>query len=84
VRFAAQTDGSGLACFAGAENLTGTIGQRCGTKPAVTPPAPELAAKIEGACSRKVVRIVENEDGEVEPEFATVGDERPALPFSPW
>lgn len=84
VRFAAQADGSGLACFTGAESLTGAIGQRCGTKPAVTPPAPELAAKIEGACSRKVVRIVENEDGEVEPEFATVGDERPALPFSPW
>jgi hypothetical protein len=84
VRFATQPDGSGLACFAGAEHLTGSIGARCAAKPAVAPPTPELAVKIEAACSRRVVRIVENDDGEAEPTFATVGDERPALPFSPW
>jgi poly-gamma-glutamate synthesis protein (capsule biosynthesis protein) len=84
VRFAAQSDGSGLACFAGAEHLSGNIGARCAAKSAVTPPLPEIGAKIVAACSRRVVRIVENDGGEAEPEFATVGDERPVLPFWPW
>jgi poly-gamma-glutamate synthesis protein (capsule biosynthesis protein) len=84
VRFAVQADGSGLYCAAGSERLDGAIGARCAAQPAATPPAPELAVKIEAACARKVVRIVENESGESEPEFANVGYEQSILPSLPW
>ena len=77
VRFAVQADGSGLYCAAGAERLAGNVGARCAAKPAVVPAAPELAEKIEAACSRKVMRIVTNDDGEAEPEFENAGYEVP-------
>ncbi len=85
VRFAPQVDGTGLYCAAGAERLSGTIGARCTAPAVVAEPPPELAAKIQAACSKKVVRIVENEDGEAAPEFETVGHEWPVpvipMPF---
>ena len=77
VRFAPQADGTGLYCAAGSERLAGLIGARCAAKPQITEPAPELAAKIAAACSKKVARIVENEAGESEPEFANVGYDLP-------
>jgi poly-gamma-glutamate synthesis protein (capsule biosynthesis protein) len=79
VRFAPQADGSGLYCAAGAERLAGDIGARCAARPVVAEPAPELASKIAAACAKKVVRIVENEDGESEPEFANVDYELPVI-----
>ncbi|MBP6013643.1 MAG: CapA family protein [Alphaproteobacteria bacterium] len=79
VRFSVQPDGSGLYCAAGGERLGGEIGQRCAAKPVITPPAPELAKKIETACAQRVVRIVELDD-EIIPEFATLSYEEPALP----
>lgn len=85
VRFAPQADGSGLYCAAGAERLAGDVGARCAARSVVTEPAPELASKIASACAKKVVRIVENEDGEEEPEFANAGYELPVpvipMPF---
>ncbi len=85
VRFVPQSDGTGLYCAAGAERLSGSIGARCAAKPVVPEPPAELASKIATACSKKVMRIVENEDGEAEPEFANVGHELPApvipMPF---
>jgi hypothetical protein len=78
-RFAPQVDGTGLYCAAGAERLQGAIGARCAAGAAVTEPAAELAAKIQAACSKKVVRIVENEAGEAEPEFERVGLELPQV-----
>lgn len=80
VRFAPQADGSGLFCAAGAERLASDIGARCAARPVVMEPAPELASKIASACAKKVVRIVENEDGEEEPEFANVGYDAPVAP----
>jgi poly-gamma-glutamate synthesis protein (capsule biosynthesis protein) len=77
VRFAPQADGTGLYCGTGASELAGSIGLRCASAAPIEEPAPELAAKIAGACSKKVVRIVENEAGESEPEFATVSHETP-------
>ena len=77
VRFATQADGSGLFCAASSERLTGEIGARCAAKPQVVEPSAELASKIGAACSKKVVRIVENDDGELVPEFASVGFETP-------
>lgn len=79
VRFAPQTDGTGLYCAAGAERLGGQVGARCAAGAAVVEPAPELAAKIAAACAKKVVRIVENDIGEPEPEFERVGAELPAV-----
>ncbi|NOT42792.1 MAG: CapA family protein [Alphaproteobacteria bacterium] len=85
VRFAPQSDGTGLHCVPGAERLTGPIGARCAAKPAITAPTPDLATKIAAACSKKVMRIVENEAGEAEPEFANVDHELPTpvipMPF---
>lgn len=72
VRFAIEADGKGLYCAPGADRLQGAIGERCRAGTKVTTPAPDLARKIETACARHVVRIVENE-GEQEPEFAPVG-----------
>jgi poly-gamma-glutamate synthesis protein (capsule biosynthesis protein) len=79
VRFAPQADGTGLYCAAGSERLSGAIGARCARAPAINEPAAELAAKIQAACSKKVVRIVENEDGETTPEFETVDFEPPMI-----
>jgi poly-gamma-glutamate synthesis protein (capsule biosynthesis protein) len=79
VRFAPQADGTGLYCAAGAERLSGTIGARCAARPAVSEPPAELAAKIEAACSKKVVRVVENEEGQTEPEFENVNYELPPV-----
>lgn len=85
VRFAPQADGTGLYCAAGSERLAGSIGTRCAAKPEVSEPEPELAAKIASACSKKVARIVENDDGEAEPEFTNVDYELPVpvipMPF---
>jgi poly-gamma-glutamate synthesis protein (capsule biosynthesis protein) len=67
-RFAAEADGTGLYCAPGTETLATPLGQRCRAAK-IEQPAPDLAAKIEAACARRVVRIVENEDG-LEPEFA--------------
>lgn len=82
VRFAPQADGTGLYCAAGAERLSGVIGERCARGFAVSEPSAELAAKIAAACSKKVVRIVENEDGEATPEFENVASDLP-LPAIP-
>lgn len=71
VRFATEADGTGLYCAPGAETRADNLGSRC-RKAKVTPPEPKLAAKIEAACGRRVVRVVENEEG-VEPEFEQVG-----------
>jgi poly-gamma-glutamate synthesis protein (capsule biosynthesis protein) len=71
VRFAIEADGTGLYCAPGADRLQGPIGERCRAGTKVTAPAPDLARKIETACARHVVRIVDNE-GEQEPEFAPV------------
>jgi poly-gamma-glutamate synthesis protein (capsule biosynthesis protein) len=85
VRFVPQADGTGLYCAAGAERLSGSIGARCAAKASVPEPPAALASRIEAACSKKVMRIVENEDGEAEPEFERVGLELPRvtipLPF---
>ncbi|MFM9864083.1 MAG: CapA family protein [Micropepsaceae bacterium] len=85
VRFAPQPDGTGLHCAAGAERLSGAVGTRCAARPQISEPKPDLAAKIAAACSKKVMRIVENDAGESEPEFATVDYEWPApvipMPF---
>jgi hypothetical protein len=85
VRFAPQPDGTGLHCAPGAERLAGPIGARCAAKPAITAPTPDLAKKITAACAKKVMRIVENDAGEAEPEFANVNDEWPTpvipMPF---
>jgi poly-gamma-glutamate capsule biosynthesis protein CapA/YwtB (metallophosphatase superfamily) len=71
VRFAPEADGTGLYCAPGAETRADNLGSRC-RKAKVTPPEPKLAAKIEAACGRRVVRVVENEEG-AEPEFEQVG-----------
>lgn len=83
VRFAPQPDGTGLYCAAGAERLSGTIGARCARGSPVSEPSAELAARITAACSKKVVRIVENEEGEASPEFENVDYELPvpAIPM---
>ena len=65
VRFAAEADGTGLACLAGAERLTGDIGARCRAAPAESEPSPALRAKITDACATRVVRVVEAEEPEV-------------------
>jgi hypothetical protein len=82
VRFAIEADGTGLYCAPGADRLQGPIGERCRAGTKVTAPAPDLARKIETACARHVVRIVDNE-GEQEPEFAPVALEDPALLRTP-
>ena len=79
VRFAPQADGTGLYCAPGAERLSGVVGARCANASAIGEPPAELAAKIQAACSKKVVRIVENEDGETTPEFERVGMELPQI-----
>jgi poly-gamma-glutamate synthesis protein (capsule biosynthesis protein) len=78
-RFVPQADGTGLYRAAGGERLSGTIGARCAARPVVTEPPVELASKIEAACSKKVMRVVENDEGESEPEFANVGYEPPQI-----
>ena len=79
VRFAPMSDGTGLYCAAGSERLTGEVGARCKARPQVSDPSPELRTKIASACSKKVVRIVENDAGEAEPEFANAGYDQPPL-----
>lgn len=78
VRFAAEPDGTGLYCAQGVEQSAGSIGSRCRNAVAVAPPPKKLASEIKSACAQRVVRVVENEDG-LEPEFAPVAYEEPAL-----
>jgi len=78
VRFAAEADGTGLYCAPGAGTRADSLGSRC-RKAKIEPPEPKLKAKIEAACGRRVVRIVENEEGP-EPEFEQVGFAPELLP----
>jgi hypothetical protein len=78
VRFATEPDGTGLYCAPGAETRADNLGSRC-RKAKIEVPEAKLAAKIEAACGRRVVRIVENEDGP-EPEFEQVGFQPELLP----
>lgn len=82
IRFATTDDGGGLYCAEGADRLTGKVGERCRAKPSITRPTAELAAKIETACSRQVVRTVENDEleSEFEPVSADAELEVPLLP----
>jgi len=78
VRFATEADGTGLYCAPGTDTRADPLGNRC-RKAKIEPPDPKLAAKIEAACNRRVVRVVENEDG-AEPEFEQVGFRPELLP----
>lgn len=69
-RFKAEANGTGLYCVPGMETREGVLADRCRAAKLDPPPA-ELSAKIRSACSRRVIRVVENEDGLV-PEFAPV------------
>lgn len=86
VRFATLDDGSGLYCAPGAEKLKGRVGTLCAAGPKITEPEPKLAAQIEDACSRQVVRTVENET-EFDSEFGLMpespADIMPGLPQLP-
>lgn len=66
--FKAEVDGTGLYCAPGMETREGKLAGRCRAAK-LDPPSAELAAKIRAACSRRIIRVVENEDGLV-PEFA--------------
>lgn len=68
VRFAAEADGTGLYCAPGTDAQATPLGARCRAAK-VEAPTPKLAAEIEEACARRVVRVVEHEDG-LEPIFA--------------
>lgn len=70
VRFALEDDGTGLYCVQGTETRADKLGRRCRAAKTEAPDA-KLAAKIAEACSRRVVRVVENENGP-EPVFAEV------------
>jgi hypothetical protein len=74
-RFALEADGTGLYCAPGTETRADILGGRCRAAKAV-PSDPKRAAQIAEACDRRVVRVVENEDGP-EPVFGEVafGDE---------
>ena len=65
VRFAVEADGTGLFCAPGSERLTGAIGARCAAGPVVSAPTAALASRIEEACARRVVRVVEENDDAV-------------------
>lgn len=78
VRFAAEADGTGLYCAPGAERSLSPIGARCRAAPKVEEPEAKLAAEIKAACAKRVIRVVESEEG-LEPEFAPVNYEEPAL-----
>lgn len=78
VRFAAEADGVGLYCVPGVETRADKLGARCRAAKIEEPDA-ERAAKIERACGRRVVRVVENEDGP-EPVFEQVGFSDELLP----
>lgn len=62
VQFAIEADGTGLYCAPGSERLPGNIGARCASKPAVAQPSAALASRIADTCSRRLVRMVENEE----------------------
>lgn len=64
VRFATESDGTGLYCAPGAEHLAGPIGARCAQAPTVAEPTPALADRVADACSRRLVRMVEDEAGD--------------------
>lgn len=83
IRFATTEDGGGLYCADGADRLTGRVGDRCRAKPQITQPTAELAAKIETACSRQVVRTVENDEFESEFENVSGDAEIEAQPLQP-
>jgi len=78
VRFAVEEDGTGLYCAPGTQTRADALGARCRLA-TIPPPDAKLAAKIEQACGRRVVRVVENEDGP-EPVFDQVGFSEELLP----
>ncbi len=71
VQFKAEEDGTGLYCAPDAGAGDDALAARC-RKAKLDPPTPERVAEIRNACDRRVLRIVENEDG-IEPVFAPVG-----------
>jgi poly-gamma-glutamate synthesis protein (capsule biosynthesis protein) len=77
-RFAVEEDGAGLYCAPDTQTRADALGARCRLAKTL-PPDPDLAAKIERACDRRVVRVVENEDGP-EPVFDQVGFSDELLP----
>lgn len=77
-RFKAEADGTGLYCVPGMETRQGKLAERCRAAK-LDPPAPELKAKIRAACGRRIIRVVENEDGLV-PEFAPAAFDDNASP----
>jgi poly-gamma-glutamate synthesis protein (capsule biosynthesis protein) len=74
VRFAVEEDGTGLYCGPGSDQLSGRIGARCAARPVVAAPAPALASRIADACSRRLVRMVEDEAPTDEYQIGLVTD----------